>query len=238
MSNSRMASDFDRYSAHYDDYTADPIKTWIGGNSSQYYLQLKADELCQHLHRLGLEPRKLSALDVGCGTGLAAQMLQGKFSELHGVDSSQGMIQQARQRELPGVVFRINDSKRLPFDDNRFDLVYSMSLLHHVAPALRHEVITEMTRVLKPGGWMINFEHNALNPLTCWIVKRCPLDQGVTLLRGAEMARLYRMHKLREIHARFILFFPKQLALFRALEPRMHWLPLGGQFYGCGQKPR
>lgn len=233
-----MASDFDRYSAHYDDYMADPLKQWIGGNSSQYYLQLKAGELCQHIHRLGLDPRKLSVLDVGCGTGLVAQILHGKFSDLHGVDSSLGMIEQARRRELPGVIFQINDSKRLPFQDDRFDLVYSMSLLHHVSPALRCDVIAEMTRVLKPGGWMINFEHNALNPLTCWIVKRCPLDQGVTLLSSAEMTRLYRTQKLREIHARFILFFPKQLGLLRALEPRLYWLPLGGQFYGCGQKAR
>jgi len=232
----RMPSEFDLYSSHYEEYTADPIKSWVSGNASRYFLRLKADELCRHIHRLGIDRRKLAALDVGCGTGIVAELLQEKFAELYGVDSSQGMIDGARERGLPGVKFQINDSNRLPFQDQRFDLVYSMSLFHHIRPESRREVVAEMRRVLKPGGWMINFEHNALNPLTRWIVKRCPLDKGVSLLTAAEMARLYRTAKLETVHARFILFFPQRLSALNGLESRLHWLPLGGQFYSCGQR--
>lgn len=229
-------SSFDHYSSHYEEYVEDTVKVWIGGDSSEYFLRLKVDEMCQHLHRLGLNAKSLTSLDVGCGTGLVAQMLYGKFAALHGVDSSRGMIGKARQLRLPGVFFQVSDAGRLPFDRNQFDLIYSMSLFHHVAPEHRLCALQEMVRVLKPGGWVFSFEHNALNPLTRLIVKRCPLDRGVKLLYARDMIELYQASNLGQVHTRFILFFPKHFKLLRAFEPYLSWLPLGGQFYVCGRK--
>jgi SAM-dependent methyltransferase len=229
-------SSFDYFSSHYEEYVEDTLKVWIGGDSSEYFLRLKADEMGLHLRRLGLDPTKLTALDVGCGTGSVARMLYLKFAALHGVDSSRGMIERAGQLSLPGVSFQVSDGGRLPFERNRFDLVYSMSLFHHVPPEYRLRTLEEMVRVLKPGGWVFSFEHNALNPLTRLIVRRCPLDQGVELLDAREMTHLCRESNLGQIHTRFILFFPKQFKLLRGFEPYLSWLPLGGQFYVCGRK--
>ena len=230
-------SSFDHFSSHYEEYVGDPIKTWFGGDGSEYFLRLKADEILLHLQRLGLDAAKLTALDVGCGTGLVARMLHMKFAALHGVDSSRGMIDRAGQLALPGVAFQVTDGDRLPFDKDQFDFVYSMSLFHHVPPARRLHTLGEMVRVLKPGGWVFNFEHNALNPLTRFVVSRCPLDHGVELLRARELAHLCRASNLSQVHARFLLFFPKQLKFLHSLEPYLSWLPLGGQFYICGHKP-
>jgi len=230
-------SSFDRFSSHYEEYVEDTLKVWIGGDSSEYFLRLKADEVGLHLRRLGLDPTRLTALDVGCGIGLATRMLYSKFAALDGVDSSRGMIERARQLSLPGVSFQVSDGDRLPFEENRFDLVYSMSLFHHVPPEYRSRTLEEMVRVLRPGGWVFNFEHNALNPLTRLVVRRCPLDEGVELLYAREMTRLYREANLGQAHTRFILFFPKQFKFLRGFEPYLSWLPLGGQFYVCGRKP-
>jgi len=230
------SADFDHFSSHYEEHLEDPIKTWFGGNSSQYYLQLKADELCQHLVRLGLQPRKLRALDVGCGTGTVMNILEQKFLELYGVDSSEGMIEAARKRSSKKLSFQVIHGNHLPFGENEFDIVYSMSLFHHVPDQARLMALQEITRVVRNGGWILNFEHNALNPLTRWVVRRCPLDRGVTLLRSSEMASLYRSLQLREIHTRFILFFPKALQLLRRLETNLFWCPLGGQFYVAARK--
>lgn len=201
-----------------------------------YYLQLKADELCQHLGRLGLQSRKLRALDVGCGMGAVMNMLEDKFLELSGVDASKGMIEAARQRLTKKLSFQVIQGNHLPFGENEFDIVYSMSLFHHVPDQARLIALREMTRVVKNGGWIINFDHNALNPLTRWVVKRCPLDQGATLLRASEMTSLCRSLQLRQIHTRFILFFPKALRLLRRLETHLFWCPLGGQFYVAARK--
>lgn len=238
MKDSSRGSDssFDHFSSHYEEYVEDPLKAWIGGNSSEYYLRLKAEEINRHLHSLGVDAGKLVALDVGCGTGAAAGMVHSRFAALYGVDSSRGMIERAKQLSLPGVSFQISDGKALPFEKNFFDFIYSMSLFHHVSPEHRSHTLEEMVRVLKPGGWIFTFEHNARNPLTQWIVKRCPLDAGVQLLRAGEMTGLYRQVKLDAIHTRFILFFPKPLKLIQRFESCLSWLPLGGQFYVCGRK--
>jgi SAM-dependent methyltransferase len=229
-------SSFDQFSSHYEEYLEDPLKVWIGGDSSEYYLRLKADQINLHLRELGVDARKSVALDVGCGTGAAAGMVYSQFAALYGVDSSPGMIERARRLSLPGVTFQISDGKALPFENNFADFIYSMSLFHHVSPEYRLRTLEEMVRVLKPGGWIFTFEHNARNPLTQWIVRRCPLDAGVELLRAGEMVGLYRTLKLDAIHTRFILFFPKQLKLLQRFESYLSWLPLGGQFYVCGRK--
>src|SRR5437764_5593825 len=114
-------SSFDHFRSHYEEYVEDSLKVWIGGDSSEYFLRLKADEMDLHLRRLGLDPAKLTALDVGCGTVLTARMLYLKLAALHGVDSSRGMIERAGQLSLPGVSFQVSDGGRLPFERNRFD---------------------------------------------------------------------------------------------------------------------
>jgi len=236
MTDHHNHTNFDLFSSHYEEHIEDPLKTWFGGNSSQYYLQVKADELARHLRRLKLEPGKLRALDVGCGTGIVMRMLRDEFSQLHGADTSKGMIAEAKRDPYPQLFFHAFEGFALPFDEGQFDIVYSMSLFHHVRPEARSEVLREMTRVLKRGGWIINFEHNALNPLTRRIVERCPLDRGVTLLKAAEMVDLCTRSQLRDVHTRFILFFPQALRMFRQLEPRLSWLAFGGQFYVCARK--
>jgi ubiquinone/menaquinone biosynthesis C-methylase UbiE len=202
-------SSFDHFSSHYEEYMEDRVKVWVGGDSAEYFLRLKADEICHHLCRIGLDSNKLKTLEVGCGTGVVVQMLLNKFAELHGVDSSSGMIERAKKLSLRDVSFQISDAGQLSFETNQFDLVYSMSLFHHVSPPYRLNVLREMIRVLKPGGWIFNFEHNALNPLTRLIVKRCPVDKGVELLYAGDMTQLYQELNLSQIHTRFILFFPK-----------------------------
>ena len=229
-------TNFDLFSSHYEEHLQDPIKNWFGGNSSQYYLQVKADELCRHLRRLHLEPKKMGALDVGCGTGVVMRMLRDEFSRLHGVDASKGMIEEAKRHPCPRLFFHTFEGTRLPFDECQFDIVYSMSLFHHVPPEDRIGVLREMTRVLKRGGWIINFEHNPLNPVTRLVVNRCPLDRGVTLLQAGEMVDLCCRLELCDVHKRFILFFPEALRMFRRFEPHLSWLAVGGQFYVCARK--
>ena len=51
---------------------------------------------------------------------------------------------------LPAIALHRGDACHMGFSDESFDMVYSRSLLHHVAtPA---EALSEIARVLKPGG--------------------------------------------------------------------------------------
>jgi len=64
-------------------------------------------------------------LDVGTGTGSVALLVAERFpaAEVVGVDVSQRMLEQARQKARDRVRFEIADAERLPFPDGSFDLV-------------------------------------------------------------------------------------------------------------------
>jgi SAM-dependent methyltransferase len=115
-------------------------------------------------------------LDVGCGTGALMAALR-PHGRMTGLEPSDGMLAVLR-REGRGEAVR-GQADALPFDDDRFDLVYSVAVFHHlltpdrVAAALR-----EMVRVAKPGGAVVVWDHNPRNPLWPLVMKHAPQDAG------------------------------------------------------------
>jgi ubiquinone/menaquinone biosynthesis C-methylase UbiE len=103
-----------------------------------------------------------AVLEAGCGTGadaVALKTLVGPAGRVVGVDSSQVMVSQAIERAtsagLP-VEFYLGEVQRLAFDDGTFDGVRSSRLLCHVDEPRR--ALTEMIRVLRPGGHLVAIE--------------------------------------------------------------------------------
>ncbi len=96
-------------------------------------------------------------LDFGCGDGffalLSYELLRpGPPLELVGVDITGS---RAEQPEF-GMIYnqiKIYDGERLPFADNSFDSVASNSVLEHVDNL--DQAISEISRVLKPGGYFL-----------------------------------------------------------------------------------
>jgi SAM-dependent methyltransferase len=54
---------------------------------------------------------------------------------------------------FPGVAYCVGDGLRLPFRDDRFDLIYALDVLEHVED--EGQFARELMRVLKPGGRLI-----------------------------------------------------------------------------------
>src|SRR5436853_978849 len=94
-----------------------------------------------------------NVLDVGCGTGVVAITAARIGARVHGIDLTPELLERARENASVANVeidFREGDAEALPFDDPTFDVVLSQ-FGHMFAP--RPEVaISEMLRVLKPGG--------------------------------------------------------------------------------------
>ena len=88
-------------------------------------------------------------LDVGTGTGVAAQVAAEAGARAVGIDPSVGMLEVGR-RERPSIVFVAAQAIDLPFRNGRFDAVTGNFVLSHFRrPAT---ALFDMMRVLKPGG--------------------------------------------------------------------------------------
>lgn len=95
--------------------------------------------------------RPLSILDVGCGTGLNASVLREMGHTVVGVDLSPVAIEKFTALGFEGHVCDIVEG--LPFDDDRFDLVYASEVIEHVNDTA--SFLAELTRVLSPGGRLV-----------------------------------------------------------------------------------
>jgi SAM-dependent methyltransferase len=124
-------------------------------------------------------------LDVGCGTGVLAERLAERGYEVTGVDPSEGMLEIMRRRSPASAAVRASGTE-LPFEDSRFDLVYTVATLHHIAePAAVAGTLAEMVRVTRPGGRIVVWDHNPRNPYWSLLMARVPQDTGEERLVGA-----------------------------------------------------
>jgi SAM-dependent methyltransferase len=96
--------------------------------------------------------RRPRILDVGCGTG-ANLLLLSQYGEAEGVDVSEDALAFCRARGLDKV--RLGAGEELPYEDGTFDLVTALDVVEHMDDDLAG--LTEMRRVLRPGGRVLLF---------------------------------------------------------------------------------
>lgn len=93
-------------------------------------------------------------LDAGCGSGPLSAALRNKGAIMTGFDGSPAMVELARQRLGDDVPLYVADLARpLPFTDDAFDAVVASLVLHYLPDWAGP--LTELRRVLKPGGRVI-----------------------------------------------------------------------------------
>lgn len=135
--------------ARYDRW----YKTPLGSLADRYEKAL--------IHRLAHPRAGERALDVGTGTGHFALDLAARGLEVTGCDSSESMLKVARGKD-PSLDWRHCQAASLPFADDLFDLVLSVTMLEFVRdPAL---AVAEMYRVTAPGGRVVVGVLNARSP--------------------------------------------------------------------------
>ena len=142
--------DADEVRGFYDD-VAPAYARLLPGPTAEEPLDLAMlDEL---VRRVSETPGR-SVLDAGCGTGRMIPLLTDAGLEVTGADLSPGMIAIARERH-PSVRLEVAGLDALPFDDGSFDGVPAWYSIIHTAPGSLGPVLSELRRVLRPGGHLL-----------------------------------------------------------------------------------
>lgn len=138
----------------------------IGSRWSAIYLDSGARivrDMQELLEEVG-HPLQLfeSILDFGCGSGrLIRQVHHHPDAALFGTDYNPRLIQWCREN-LPFAFFSTNVLRPpLPFDDALFDFVYARSVFTHLTEELQCDWLTELHRLIRPGGILYFTTHGA-----------------------------------------------------------------------------
>jgi len=148
-----------------------------------------------------------TVLEVGSGTGIYTRFLIRDFKKVIATDIDPKMVSEAKKL-LKGAKVILADARHLPFGANSVDVVFGVSVLHHIAE--RNAVFREAARIIKPGGFVVFCEPNIWNPMTAltqlWyrepgltksMLRRYSrnaglkiVDIGTTLLRSPSISRI------------------------------------------------
>jgi ubiquinone/menaquinone biosynthesis C-methylase UbiE len=98
----------------------------------------------------------LDVLEIGVGNGSHAQLLAPHCGTYTGIDLTQYAVTSTSRRfeifGLKGAIRRM-DAEAMLFDDCSFDFIWTWGVIHHSANTA--QVLSEMNRVLRPGGQAI-----------------------------------------------------------------------------------
>ncbi len=137
-----------------------------------------------------------AVLDVGCGKGRFARVLQERhpMAQIHGLDISPEML-----KFVPvGIATQAGLMTALPYPAERFDFVYATESLEH---AVEIELaVSEMCRVLKPGGKLVIIDKNAEH------FGRLKTPEWERWFKRGELEKLLR-RDCREVESQFISYW-------------------------------
>lgn len=133
---------------------SEPVFLWTG---------LKDAEMCvgymdRHLQLApGQHP---TVLDFGCGCGRSTRFLQGMARlQVHGSDVNENLVRWCQQN-LSAVETALNDvNPPLPFAENKFDFIYSLSIFSHLSELSMQRWLDELARVTADNGIVLLTTH-------------------------------------------------------------------------------
>jgi ubiquinone/menaquinone biosynthesis C-methylase UbiE len=151
--------------AYWDEHIHDLAITSYPSGTPEFFQQLgeyRHDKL-NYLSRLvdfdGYEGKNL--LEIGCGAGIDLVRFARGGANVSGIDLSKTAIDLARknfEQSQQNADLRVMNGECMQLADNTFDVVYAHGVLQYTADP--EKMVTEIHRVLKPGGQAILMVYN------------------------------------------------------------------------------
>lgn len=132
MDLSANAGRFSGFADHYDRFRPSP-----------------PDALSELLSKFTRQARPSLVVDLGCGSGLSSRYWSARSAKTIGIDPSGDMLERARSRPAPNVVFFRGFSHATGLGEGCADIVTCFQSLHWMDP---FPTFREIARILRPGG--------------------------------------------------------------------------------------
>lgn len=205
----------DYYEEYYDEHSAHWDALYKADESTLSVYSLHHRERMKVIGQMIAQLQKhesSKALDVGCGPGAYLPLLSTSGYEVFGFDISEKMLAHAKANLLKHhgmpIHFDHGDIHALPYRDKTFDLVLCIGVIMYVDDDRR--VLSELARVLKPGGHLIIATDNKTNfadlvdfpmRLRSFVTKLARQKRYATKTHSATQASNSRCYSPREIHS-------------------------------------
>jgi len=183
MTAARARNDLELYDEVAADWWSDEVR-WI--RTLKNLVPGRLDWFEQHIDWSGK-----AVLDIGCAGGFMAEAIAEKGAQVTGIDPAAEAIAAARSHAKESgldLQYDVGVGERLPYPDDSFDAVVCVDVLEHVDDL--QQVITEIARVLKPGG-MFLFDTINRNPIARFATITLAEDLLRLLPRGTHDPDLY-----------------------------------------------
>lgn len=121
--------------------------------------------------------KKKKILEAGCGSGYLSLLLAQKGAEITLLDNSKFVIKysknllkqiELKQKAKYKVKYMLADIRKIPFNDNTFDVVHNCGVIEHYDDKMILAILKEMKRVVRKCGQVIVLVPNLLSPEIIW----------------------------------------------------------------------
>jgi ubiquinone/menaquinone biosynthesis C-methylase UbiE len=122
--------------------------------------ELYDESTIHHLTEIGVD-QGWRCWEIGAGHGSIARWLSGKVGPTGSVLATDIDTRFLDQTKHPNITVSPHDIVSDPFPTERFDLVHARLVLVHLPE--REQVLERMIAALKPGGWLLTEEFDAVS---------------------------------------------------------------------------
>lgn len=105
-------------------------------------------------------------VDVGFGSGGFMKLLLDGAADAYGYEVQDRSKAAAVDSGIPGDRLEVGDGLSLPYETDAFDGACFIFSFHHVPARHQPELVSQVARIVRPGGWLFVVEPLPFGPMT------------------------------------------------------------------------